>query len=63
VSEPIEERTEEAWFTFLNRFDEHIYPVLFEPRGYTKAEALLVWSTSQVEATLDMIVERLDERV
>lgn len=59
MSEPLEEEVEESWLVFLNRFEQEIYPTLFEPRGYTKPDAMIVWTLSRMETTLDEIKEAL----
>jgi hypothetical protein len=60
MSEPIHEHTEEVWIAYLNRFEEHIYPVLFAPRGYTRDTALIVWQLAQIEMSVDAVQEVLD---
>lgn len=56
MSEPLEEGAEESWITHLNRFDTEIYPVLFQARGYTKAEALMIWQLSRIESSVDLLL-------
>ena len=60
MSEPLNEDTEEAWLTFLNRFDREIYPTLFASRGYTKAEAAVMWHLARIEASVDALTEKLE---
>lgn len=43
MAEPIHEATEVAWLEALDRFDKEIYPLLFEPRGYSKEAAFIAW--------------------
>lgn len=61
MSEPLEEAVEESWLEYLNRFDEHIYPVLFKSRGLTKAEALFLWELSNTRNAVDGLLARLSE--
>lgn len=44
--EPLLEQTEVHWQNFMRRFDEVVYPQLFEPRGIDKNTALLSWQLS-----------------
>lgn len=57
MSEPLHEEVEQSWIEFLNRFDAEIYPTLFEKRGFTKGEAMIIWNLSKIEAQLDEVLE------
>jgi hypothetical protein len=58
MSEPLQERTEEVWITYLNRFEEHIYPI-FAQKGFTRDTALIVWQLAQIEMSVDGVKEQL----
>lgn len=63
MSEPLDEEAEVSWLTYLNRFEQEIYPTLFAQRGYTKAEALLVWSLHGIESSIDTLAARIEDRL
>jgi hypothetical protein len=59
MSEPIEESVEVSFIEWLNRFEEHIWP-LFKDRGYSKGDALIMWHLNRVENRIeDLMAERL----
>ena len=60
MSEPLDEAVEESFIEALNRFDVHIWP-LFEARGYTKGEALIVWHLNRLENEVDNLREAIEE--
>lgn len=60
MPEPIDEADEVSWLTALDRFDAHIYPVLFAPRGYSKDAALMIWTTNRLEGMLARIEDKLE---
>lgn len=53
MPEPIHESTEVAWQEALTRFDVEIYPLLFKERGYSKAEAMLVWRLAGLQEEIE----------
>ena len=48
MSEPLDEVVEVSWLEFFNRFDQHIYPAIFEPRHIPRETALLLWEISNL---------------
>lgn len=61
MSEPLHESAEVSWLSFLDRFDSVMWPTLFAGRGYTKGEALIAWSISRLEETLEELKEEVRE--
>ncbi len=59
MTEPLDEAAEVSWLLHLDRFEQHIYPAIFEKRGYSKGEALIVWGLSKVETSVDELSERI----
>lgn len=60
MPEPLDEHTEETWLAYLNKFEQEIYPALFEPRGYTKNEALMFWSMNTLTNDIGKLLDKLD---
>lgn len=58
MPEPLDEVVEESWIEFLNRFDVEIYP-LFEGRGVSKADAMIIWSLARLESEIEDIKQSL----
>lgn len=61
ASEPLHEQVETSWLIHMKRFNEEIYPILFEPFGLTKAEAHIVWEISNLRNEVEQVKAILEE--
>jgi hypothetical protein len=59
MSEPLHEGQEVAWLVFLDRFEQVIYPLLFEKRGYSRGEALIIWTLQQQTESIEELKEEM----
>lgn len=62
TGDPLDEVVETSWLTFLNRFDREIYPVLFQPRGFTKDAALIAWTLNRYGGDLADLVKIIEDK-
>jgi hypothetical protein len=60
MAEPLHEEEEESYIEALNRFEEHVWP-LFEGRGITKGEAVLVWQLNRLANSVDDLAAELHD--
>lgn len=63
MPEPLREDVEVSWLAFLDQFDAEIYPNIFRPRGYTRAEVLVAWSIGRLEAELEGVKSAIEDKL
>lgn len=51
------ERLNRRWRETMRQFEEEVWPVLFEGKGYTKAEAHAVWLQMVIESLLTDLLD------
>ena len=61
MAEPMDEAVETSWLEWLNRYDSEIWPALFEPRGISRADGMILWSLNMLRTTVCELKDALVE--
>ena len=57
--EPLSHDTITSWNEFFDRFDQVIYPTIFEPRRISKSDALHFWSNNLLRTDIEEMLNAI----